>query len=409
VPAFLSLDELCEPGFLSTPLPIAAPMQGYTDFFSADMNTSSFDSHFTLSAMRWMNGFVGGGECGSISRNDAFCDIFYYLGGLSEFSRNRSEDSTVMGTRSDRTDMLQGVTVAMTEEKEMNVEEAIQDLQRKFHWIPHYNQMPFIFGIAISNSRLVVVTLNRVQPVLRRVFQADLTNTLGRWGAVVCAINIARTIKLFREKNWIIGSTLSFNKWYDRNTKRIRLELTFAEVQFRDKAVFKRMLSFYKSTADVPHLEHLYQAENTSKSRIKLVPVGCSRLPTTLIELTTAVRNIFDCLQQLHKKGFVHCDIRWSNVVEYFSEWFVIDCEYACSLVDRKLLVERSTQTIRQKYVKDPSKPWDASFDLYQMGLLLCDLNNLTASCPVLTELCQLLMSKDFTTDQVQSLVARLV
>ena len=67
--------------------------------------------------------------------------------------------------------------------------------------------------------------------------------------------------------------------------------------------------------------------------QVKLRPFGVvasSRLPSTLVELRSALRCILTCLVDLHAAGWAHLDLRWSNVVFMApSEWYVIDAEFA--------------------------------------------------------------------------------
>lgn len=402
VPPFV-IEDLNSPNFLSTPLGALVPMMGYQGRALPEMDMNSFDDRFTTAAIRWMSGFLGGGEHGQISRNDAFCDIFHHLGYLSEFSRNRSEDSTVAETRSDRTDKLLGIPVVLTEEKQSDMEGAVGDLRKKFRWLPHYNMLPFVFGVAITTLHLEVITLHK-NAATNRIFRADLSTASGRWSCIVTAINMARTIRLFQDQSWIIESPLVFGKWHQRRSKQIRLELSFVEIEHGSVNSFQRMKIFYNATKNVPYLEHLYQqkdAVNDRKLRIKLIPVGCLRMPKDIFELTAAIRNICECLIQLHRIGYVHCDIRWSNIVECNSEWILIDCEFACHLNESDLLMERSSETIRRTHVKDPSKPWDTSFDFHQVALLLRDVADLVQQNQNLVKLQQLLTSGKFTSAQI--------
>ena len=146
------------------------------------------------------------------------------------------------------------------------------------------------------------------------------------------------------------------------------------EVEFNNQDQFDRMIDYYAKTKDVPNLEHLWVGKNPVDellNRIKLVPVGCNVKPKTISELTKAIKQIGNCLSCLHEIGFVHCDVRWSNiVVTTESNYVLIDSEHACRCDDNDLLTVRSG-TIRKEYVMDNSKPWCSRFDYYQMGLLL--------------------------------------
>lgn len=234
-----------------------------------------------------------------------------------------------------------------------------------------------------------------------RVFDACLTDIVDRWQCVLAAINISRTLKLFIQQGLIVPSKLRFDIWHDRNTKKIRLGMTFVEIEYEDSNHHVRMQNFYNKTAAVPHLEHLYQGGvgpfNENKQRIRLLLVGCDHKPSSAEELSTVIRHICKCLFELHALKYVHCDIRWNNIVDVFGEWYLIDCEYACSINESELLVRRSAETCHKRYVLNSSKPWCPMFDLYQVGMLIAESDVHIDENSNLAELRKLLLSKSFT------------
>ena len=77
---------------------------------------------------------------------------------------------------------------------------------------------------------------------------------------------------------------------------------------------------------------------------LKISPIGVKinsdALPS-LSELTCAVLCILRCLADLHSKGFVHRDLRWSNIIRIYARrrdenvtttltFYVIDFEFGC-------------------------------------------------------------------------------
>lgn len=395
---------------MKTPLPSPVPMNNYIGYQTPEMDLSSFDRHISYAVSRWMDGTVGDGEEGAISRNDALFNIYKNLANLGKFSRNKHEDSTVAMTRSNRTDKYEGVSLVKVEEKDYSLREAIDDLMRKARWLPHYARLPFIFGIAVTPDQLEIYTLHADNTMVR-VFSADLTDVVDRWLCVVAAVNIARTLKMFVEQRWVITS-ISFDKWHVRNNKSIRLDANFAEVEFKDQREFDRMCLFYQAAAKVPHLEHTcvdpaFGPINYDKRRIRLVPVGVERKPDSVGELVIAIQHVCECLFRLHELGYYHCDVRWTNVIEVFGSWYLIDCEFACHRDERDLLATRSATTIRSRFVLDQTKPWGPLFDLYQVGMLLVD-STVTTSSGALTALRDHLLSRKFTTATVKRALADL-
>ena len=62
---------------------------------------------------------------------------------------------------------------------------------------------------------------------------------------------------MFLEQRRVIQS-IRFDTWHVRSNKSIRLDVNFAEVEFKDRRDFDRMRLYYGSTIAVPHLEHTY-------------------------------------------------------------------------------------------------------------------------------------------------------
>ena len=73
-------------------------MNNYIGYQNPDTNMNSFDRHISYAIPRWMDGTVGDGEEGAISRNDALFSVYKHLANLGKFSRNKHEDSTVATT-----------------------------------------------------------------------------------------------------------------------------------------------------------------------------------------------------------------------------------------------------------------------------------------------------------------------
>jgi hypothetical protein len=142
----------------------------------------------------------------------------------------------------------------------------------------------------------------------------------------------------------------------------------FVEVQFKTQVMYHRMTTFYNATSTVPapYLECLFRSAEVpayspaKKMIVRSSPVGVTRKPRDTVELLTAIRQIFGCIFHLHDLRYVHCDIRWSNIINYNGDWDLIDCEYTCHLDEMELLATRS-KTMNRKafFVLDENRPWD--------------------------------------------------
>ncbi len=105
-----------------------------------------------------------------------------------------------------------------------------------------------------------------------------------------------------------------------------------------------KLRRFYKETKNVEGLEQLLCEDKHITQRLELevfvlAPVG---IPLTDLELGTSelIRlrdQLTQTLEALHKQGWVHLDIRASNIVLFepdtqHSRFFLIDCEYAVNV-----------------------------------------------------------------------------
>jgi hypothetical protein len=300
-----------------------------------------------------------------IHRNDSLCAIYQRLAYLDQYTRD-----TTATNSSDRTDFLDGVPLVIVEERDLSMADAKNDIISKAQWIPNFHSIPFYFGIAITRTQLEILLLSR-NNLPETVFKAHLANQYQRWACVIAAINIARTLLLFRNSEMITPSLL-FGVWHIRNRKQLRLTLLGHEIKFPDDPVlYKRMRKFYKKTKDVPFIEHMRKIDQT-QNRICLTPLGIVRRPSNPEELRVAFRHICTAVFGLHDHHYLHCDIRWSNIVDAYGSWTLIDCEYACHMDEKVLRLERSN-IIKGAYVLQQSQEWDQCFDLYQVGLLLTE------------------------------------
>jgi hypothetical protein len=368
-----SLDDVSREGFLLTELTQPIPIGSQLGIFNlTGIDATSYDPPLAASIGMWMQPELGGGECGLHSRDDALCAIFRRLANLNTHSRDTSADSTVGNTRSDRTDFLDGVPIVVLEEQDLNINEAVDDILRKTHWIPNYHTLAFTFGIAISRFSLQILKL-LPNSAFEIVFTANLENILERWLCVRVAINIARSLLLFRSNGMIIPSHLQFGTWHSRGQKRLRLQMAGHQIEFHDTSLYLRMVTFYQKIKikKIPHIEQMIYFD-PRKNHITLKPLGIMRKPSSQDEAQLALAQICKALFALHDLGYMHCDLRWSNIIEAFGSWTIIDCEYACHQSEAELRQERSS-VIKPEFVLHQGQPWDFSFDLYQVGKLLSD------------------------------------
>ena len=74
----------------------------------------------------------------------------------------------------------------------------------------------------------------------------------------------------------------------------------------------------YRETRSVPHLVHCLELPSPTTDdhfTVKLQPVGYERRPASQKELRSAVFAALTALRGMHAVGFVHRDVRWSNML----------------------------------------------------------------------------------------------
>ena len=139
------------------------------------------------------------------------------------------------------------------------------------------------------------------------------------------------------------------------------------------------MKKFYEkcNKVHVPFLESLSDVD-TKNQRFTLGPLGLSRKPT-VAQFPRAITCIATALFALHKEGYVHTDIRWSNIVMLDDDdWMLIDCYEVCLLSDNDAL--KACARAR----KVTTHAWGVHDDLRQLSVLCEDqfseLGNLIAA-----------------------------
>ena len=122
--------------------------------------------------------------------------------------------------------------------------------------------------------------------------------------------------------------------------------------------------------------------------KVHLQPFGVNpRPPRSLAELRTAIHCVLTCLMDLHAAGWVHLDIRWSNMIYLSpSEWVVIDAEFARPF--------KSPFPIELKKKDPDAKEGDEQADCYLVGLMMLEYTNLWEHDKYASELVSYLTAK---------------
>lgn len=316
------------------PLPTGSAHMSYT---SAD-----YDERIAPRLNVWLQETTGGGEESQIARNDGLLKTVMSIAGLSDFSRNKKSDTTV-SKRPDMTITCNGVPIVMVEEKEEgNIGAAASDLINKFVWIPHLRRLPFFIGFAFCFTHVRIVLFEQNLPS-KVIFGGPCATLADRYDVLKPVVNVARVLKHFVDSDLIYPAGLAMGTWHMRMCgKRIRLSAAGAEVECHDARTFKRLKQLYTACCNVAHLERATDFI-TQQRRITLAPLGLSVQPSTASELGRAISCVATAVFGMHMAGYVHTDIRWSNVVLLDNDnWLVIDCYDACLLSDDSMLRQRA-------------------------------------------------------------------
>mmetsp|Transcript_26666 Transcript_26666/g.38124 ORF Transcript_26666/g.38124 Transcript_26666/m.38124 type:complete len:391 (+) Transcript_26666:481-1653(+) len=326
---------------------------------------------------------VGDGENGCISRNDGILVPLNLLVGCTSFGRDVHYFSTPRETRPDFTGLYNTVQVIVAEEKDDNIVAAATDIINKFRFVYNYSDViTVMFGFAISRTEFRIFKFERNhQSELPRSsslwFSSTLHSVLHRFSCILAAFNVGRVLKFYRERDLLVPGAIARGTWVQcaQELKQIKICNDFMIVKStQDESRLLQMKEFYKATAEVVNLEHLYldkthpdgfrAGETNGCLEIFLKPVGKTVLPNSPVQLKTALLCILRCIKHLHLVGYFHTDIRWFNVVLHGASWILIDCYDFCAVTDHERLVAIKRQ--RTAGVAEDAK-WCATDDLLQV------------------------------------------
>ena len=281
--------------------------------------------------------------------------------------------------------MYNNIPLINLEEKSDEIENARNDLVRKFEWLPHCNMLPFVFGIAISIKRfqIYLMTPDNKWKAKQPIVNVNIEEIVDRTQCLLYAVNVARVLKLFIQSDCLQPSRIKFKIWIERPSKWIRLFPSYVENRYEEKPKYLAMKKLYSllKKLKITHIELPDPTKpfDDEECTIRLSPVGVERRPKSIDELCTAMRHVLICIRSLHKKaGYLHCDLRWPNIILVGSEWYVID--YTESIANNASLKDRlavSSRIIEENNF-DSALPWSMRHDYYQLGMLIrnCHLDD---------------------------------
>jgi len=114
---------------------------------------------------------------------------------------------------------------------------------------------------------------------------------------------------------------------------------------------------------------HLETYLGTTLKCIELRPKGQQCKPTP-INFKSVVGSVFKTVVRFHKRGYLHCDIRWPNIIQYVDGWYLIDLEKAGAVGSRHI-----PDGLHKSYWPPDLSPnkdtWTEEGDYFQIGLLI--------------------------------------
>jgi hypothetical protein len=227
--------------------------------------------------------------------------------------------ATESNLRPDETDYLGNFMVSKSEHTDVDLQAAIDELQRKMRayyqveYGPTITFLPVIAAASIFVEYGIIDVRDKSYTMVERF---DLGSAGARAHCFVLAINFFRyfrTLEPFIPKNPV---PLYKNLGGDRK-----------HILFLEDCVLKRV---YKTTCP-EHLYALLELRNVPgavqvlryKNHVKVSPVGTPVPPGaegySEKDVRRAVATVLICLSYHHERNFVHRDVRWENVVR--TQW----------------------------------------------------------------------------------------
>jgi hypothetical protein len=370
-------------------IPMGRVMEGFHGSYTSSACEAS---ELHLSLQIFLKNDVGDGENGIIFRNDGLLTVLNRLVGASSFCRNVDFYSTPNDTRPDFVGLWCNVQLIVCEEKENDISEAVSDIHDKFRFVQNYSShIEYMFAFAISKNAFHILKLRRSPDhdrpeSIETWFQSTLSTIADRMRCIIAALNVGRVFKYYVLSNLISAAQFPIGTWLTRqNGKSICLHYDYFIVEAtQTKKRICELKKFYNDTyGRVPHMEQLYKKASSKlhpqgfgkerrpeELKIYLKPVGQVRKPRNRQEMKSMLLSILHCLKHLHGLEYLHCDIRWPNVICSHGSWYLIDCYDFCCMSDipRRTSLKSARRALM---LLSSSSLWEPADDICQLLALL--------------------------------------
>ena len=244
-----------------------------------------------------------------------------------------------------------------------------------------FGQLPFVLACAVAGGD---VQFFAVDPATRQSHQLSPVLSLGptavqalwvaaRIAAVRLVLNMARVIVSWCEAGLLVPPKMPLYRLTKRLASEITLYGDFILKRWQPVTALDDLNVLLGELKDAPYLVQLSQlkeSRNDGWLSARVQPVGLERMPATEEELRHALRCVLRALQFMHRRGIVHRDVRWPNIVvtdpQHGTQWVLADLDGVAR--EGTPLAGRNAAA-PPEYV--PGQPWKVACDIFQVGTLV--------------------------------------
>jgi hypothetical protein len=260
---------------------------------------------------------------------------------------------------------------------ESEFDQACEELRVKMSTLDpiYFGDMSYMLCYSVGGKWIQFFALDKLKMLYPLTTKLDRTNMSDKISVINTVINIMRFIVTV--KDILPKDILPLGRVFCKGCTSIAFLESSVKKSIRE---FKKHYPF----ADIKTLRDMYQVaigkqglvqaldqpklKRDGTYEVVLATRGFRVLPKTEQELQHAIRDILYGLHALHKAGFVHRDIRWTNILHQQPEGYVlIDLEHgglACEKPPFLQLTEWDDKTLEAGGI------YSEASDIYQVGKL---------------------------------------
>lgn len=150
---------------------------------------------------------------------------------------------------------------------------------------------------------------------------------MGRLDFVIACINLSKLLKtmgLICKGQIEVSDTPHIRRSSGKVIRGRKVEKTYPSVAF-----YWRVAAIYEATSSCPNVERLLHKSDSEQATV--VMRGEVAKPNNYDQLIACLQCLCEALQ-LHRKGFMHRDIRWENFLrdrDNAQKWVLVDLDEA--------------------------------------------------------------------------------